>query len=208
MELKDYWEAVRSGWRLVAAVFAVAIVAGIAVTFLQSPSYTSTTKVFIAARTDSQDPEELYERNQVAAGRVASYAEVVAGDAMATRVSERVGGEEIDPEEDVAAEAVPGTVVLEVAVTADSAERARDLTRAYAELLPTYVEELEAIDGDDDAAQVRLTVVDGAEIPEKASSPDPLRNLVLAALVGLGAGLGVAVLVRVLRRELTGRDEA
>lgn len=202
MELKDYWHALRAGWRLVVSVLVVALLAGAALTLLQSPEYTATTKLFVAARTDSQDPEELYERNQVAAGRIASYAEVLGSDAVATAVSERVGGPEVDPEEDVEVSPVPETVVLEIAVTDRSARRARDIAAAYAEVASEFVRKLEVLDESDDAAQVRLSVIDAADVPEEPASPDPVRNLVLAGLLGLGAGVGAAFARVVWRREL------
>jgi len=207
MELRDYWHAVRDGWRLVLVVFLLALAGGVLLTVLQPARYTATTELFVAARTDSQDPEELYERNQVAAGRMESYSEVIGGDSVAELVSEEVSGEPIDTD-DVETSVVAGTVVLEIAVSDESARRAADVAAAYAAVAPDYIRDLEVVDRADDSAQVRLTVVDPPEVSHEPASPDPLRNLVLAALLGLGAGLGAAVVRMVWRREISRGDDA
>lgn len=202
MELRDYWDAIRSGWRIVLAALLLSLAVGVTLTLVEAPRYTAVTELFVAARTDSQDPEELYERNQVAAARMASYAEVVGGDAMAAQVAEAVGVDRI-PTDTVEVTAVPGTVVMTIAATSTSARRAQEIAAAYADLAPAFIDDLEAVEGDDDAAQVRLRVIDVADVPDEPSSPDPVRNIVLSVLIGLGAGLGAAVVVRVIRREFS-----
>lgn len=52
-----------------------------------------------------------------------------------------------------------------------------------------------------------VRILDRAEAPEKPVSPRPLRNLVLAALLGLGAAVAIAVLLERLDTSLTTREQ-
>ena len=85
----------------------------------------------------------------------------------------------------------PDTVVLSISVTDPSAKEAQRLTQAVAETFVAYVSELETPPGKS-TAPVKASIVDRATVPETPVSPQPLRNLAVAAILGLGVGIGLA----------------
>ena len=65
--------------------------------------------------------------------------------------------------------------------------------------MPGVIADIEDI-GDPEAAPVRVSVIDGADLPS-AAPRSFLPGLVLALVLGLGLGVGVVVLRETLRRE-------
>lgn len=196
MLLSDYIAALRGGWKIILAILVVAIGLSFVPTLTAEPSYTSNTDLFVATSANTNDPEELYQRNAIALQRLPSYVLAAQGNLVTSRVADELGHE---PGASVGIEGVSGTVVIRVTATSSDAEEARDVAAAYAAVIPGVIDEIEEV-GDQTAAQVRLTVVDEADLPS-ASPRSFLPNLVLAIILGLGLGLVIVLLRETLRRE-------
>ncbi|MBC7632004.1 polysaccharide biosynthesis tyrosine autokinase, partial [Aeromicrobium sp.] len=82
---------------------------------------------------------------------------------------------------------------LRISITDTSPAEAKRLTQATAQVFVKYVAELETPPGKS-AAPVKASIVDRATTPVSPISPQPTRNVLLAAILGLLAGAGVAVL--------------
>ena len=205
MELQDYWRTVRRRWRLVlGSVLVVLAVAGVW-TWTVTPMYASETRIFVS--TSQADENSAYTGNLFATQRVASYADLVTSNQLAERVAAELGDAEAsDLREQVSASAVPETVLLEITATDADPERARDIAQAYAEQLQALVEELETPRGTASAV-VKATLIDDAQVPESPESPQPLRNLALAGVLGLLLGIGLAVARELLDTTLKGGDD-
>lgn len=196
MLLSDYLAALRGGWKIILGVLAVALAVSVVPTLRATPVYTSSTELFVAASANTNDPEELYQRNAIASQRILSYVEAASGDLVADKVADRLGQ---DLDASVVAEAVAGTVVLRITVTGSDAEHVRDVTEAYADVMPGVIGDIEDV-GDPEAAQVRVTVIDAADLPTVAPR-SVLPNLVLGLILGLGLGLVIVMMRDTLRRE-------
>jgi capsular polysaccharide biosynthesis protein len=194
--LSDYVAALKGGWKILVGILVVAIALSFIPTLRSAPVYASSTDLFVATSANTDDPEELYQRNAIATQRIASYVTAASGDVVADKVSEQLGGA-LDAS--IVAEAIPSTVVIRITATGSDAERVRDVAAAYADVMPGVIGELEEV-GDETAAQVRVSVVDRADLP--AATPRSfLPNLVLALILGLGLGVVVVMLRETLRRE-------
>jgi capsular polysaccharide biosynthesis protein len=191
VELTDYWLAVKTGWKIVLGTLAVSLAAAAVLTWPSSPQYVSSTRLFMAAQVGSQDLEELYQRNAIVQQRVATYVEVATSSSVALKVGKTLGSR-VDTGA-VQAVVVPGTVILEISVTDSNPERAHDVAGAYAEVLPGAIEDLEQMGGSTEAP-VQARVIDEPSLPASPVPSSVMRNLMLAVLLGLGIGVGLASL--------------
>jgi receptor protein-tyrosine kinase len=143
----------------------------------------------------STDTSAAYQGNLFSQQRVTSYAQLLTGEQLSSRVVEDL---ELDltPAQvagKVTATPLPDTVILEVAVTDTSAERARDIAASLGREFTDQVTALETPDGAE-ASTVKVTTVQPAELEPTPVSPDVVRNLALGAVLGLLVGLGLALL--------------
>ncbi|MGY1846806.1 polysaccharide biosynthesis tyrosine autokinase [Blastococcus sp. SYSU DS1021] len=194
MELKDVLQAIRSGWWILVCTVLLAVgVAGF-LTWQATPLYSSSTQLFVSTSTTT-DTSTAYQGNLFSQQRVTSYAQLLTGEELASRVVADLGLE-LTPAEvaaKVTATAVPETVILEVSVTDSSAQRAQDIAASLAQQFTQQVTELETPEGGE-ASTVKVTTVEGADLNEAPVSPDPIRNVALGAVLGLLLGLGLALL--------------
>ena len=205
MELQDYWRTVRRRWRLVLGSVLVVLAVAAVWTWSVTPTYASTTRIFVS--TSQTDENSAYTGNLFATQRVASYADLVTSNQLAERVADELGdADAMDLREQVTASAVPETVLLEIEAADADPERARDIAQAYAEQLQLLVEELETPRGET-AAVVKATLIDDAQVARSPVSPQPLRNLALAGVLGLLLGVGLAVARELLDTSVKGADD-
>ena len=137
-----------------------------------------------------------------------SYADLVTSRALADQVSGTLG-DGSDPDElmkAVSASVVPETVILEITAVDMDPARARDIAQAYGEELAALVKELETPEGRS-MAPIRATIVDDAVETSSPISPQPLRNLALAGVLGLLLGIGLAVARELLDTSLSTSDD-
>ncbi|MDK3257140.1 polysaccharide biosynthesis tyrosine autokinase [Blastococcus capsensis] len=194
MDLKDVAQALRAGWWLVVAAVLVGVATGGALTWSATPMYASTTKLFVSTSTTT-DTSSAYQGNLFSQQRVASYAELLSGVQLAARVIEELQLD-MTPDElaaKVSATAVPETVILTVTVTDTSALRAQDIAASLGRQFAAQVTELETPAGSD-ASTVKVATVQPAALDETPVSPDAVRNVALGAVLGILAGLGLALL--------------
>ena len=193
MEIRDYLRIVRRHWPVITALTMATVAVAAAFTFLQVPQYSSSAQLFIS--TPGSDTAEAYTGGLFSQQRVASYADLADNRQVAEEVAEEVALD-IDPEElagRVTATAVPETVLLEIAVTDPDPEMAQQLAQTYATTLRDFIADLENPPGDRRAPIAASIAVD-AQLPSAPVSPQPVRNLAIALVLGLLLGIGVAVL--------------
>ena len=206
MELRDYLRIARRRWMTIVIVTLLALGATAAFTLRVTPQYASTARLFIS--TPESNTDQAYSGGLFSQARVTSYADLLDGEEISRRVVDRLNLDESprDLAKQIKAVAKPETVVLSITVTDSGPERAQLLTQTVSEEFVRYVKELETPDGQT-AAPVKATIVDRATAPDEPVSPRPVRNLALAALLGLLLGTGAAVLRETLDTSISGADE-
>lgn len=194
MDLRDYLRAARERWILVAVMFLLSVSAAAATSFLVTPQYAATTRLFVSTPA-SADGNTQYQSNLFSQERALSYAEIIRGKRVAQMVIDSldlpVTAEQLASQ--VTAEVVPETVLLDATVTDASPAQAETLANAVSAAFIALVNELETPDGAA-SATVTVTVVESADQPNAAVSPNIPLNVGLGALVGLLLGLGLAIL--------------
>ncbi|MGY1812844.1 polysaccharide biosynthesis tyrosine autokinase [Blastococcus sp. SYSU D00820] len=205
MELRDVLAALRATWWLPVIGLIAGSVAALLFSLTRTPLYTSSTQLFVSAR-DSFSSADAFEGSLLAQARVTSYADLIVGDELASRVEDRLGLEETGLTSAITAEASADTVLIDVEVTDPSPEQAQRVADAVGAEFIEFVGELEAPDGEG-VSPVRVTVTDEADVPESPTSPLTRRNVLLGALVGLVVGGGLAVLRARLDRTVKDVEE-
>jgi capsular exopolysaccharide synthesis family protein len=193
MNRKDVWLAIRR-WRWVP--LGLGLLGGLVALFASlasTPLYSTHTQLFVST-TDSVSTSDVYQGGQFSQQRVSSYAQLLEGGELASRVVKDLGLS-MSPEElsgKIVASAVTDTVLLDVTVSDSSAQRARDIAAAIGTEFGQMVEELETPSGSS-VSPVRITVVEPPDVAASPSSPNTPRAVVLGVLLGLLIGIAAAV---------------
>ena len=206
MELKDYWSTIRRRWLLVVLTFLIVVGGAAAITALATPQYASSAKLFVS--TQQSDANTAIQGGTFASQRIASYANLVGDESLASTVSTNLEGAYAPAalSRAVTATVVPDTVNLTITATTDDAVASRDIAQAYAVALSDKIESLETLDGKS-RAFVKASITDDAQVDTTQVSPSPVRNLALGAVLGLLLGVGLAVARDLLDTSIsTGED--
>lgn len=193
MELRDYIRILRRRWKLIVGCVVLAVAAATALTMRATPEYTSTSRLFIS--TPSGASSDAYQGGLFSQQRVASYADLVTGQDLAQRVIDKLHLNESASalSSQVTSTVEPNTVLLDITVTDPVPAQAQQLAAAMATEFRKFVTELETAPGRS-TSLIKATVVDAAGLATAPVSPKPVRNLGLAAILGLLLGFGLAVL--------------
>jgi capsular exopolysaccharide synthesis family protein len=208
MELREVFVALRAAWWLAVVGLVIGAGAATGASLLQTPVYTAQAQLFVST-TGSASTAEAFQGSQFSQQRVASYAQLLTGEDLASRVAARLNLA-MSPSElasQVTATAVPDTVLLEVSVTDESGDRAQRIAHTIGSEFPELVAELET-PASGQVSPVKVTVTNQPEVPLLPSAPKVLRNTALGALVGLLLGVGLAILRVRLDRSVKEPGEA
>lgn len=196
----DIFRVLRKQLWIILLVAVVLAGAAIAVSFASPPTYEATIKVQVgqeggltATPTDVAGLQELTE----------TMAITVATQPVAEETIRRLNLEtppDVFLEENLTAETVPETQIIEVSYSASEAERAREVANTVGNVFEERVSQ--------DAGSVTVAVVDPAVTPEGPVSPQPLRNGLLALLIGVMLGTGLAFLLEFLDDSWRSPEEA
>jgi capsular exopolysaccharide synthesis family protein len=197
VELKDYLRVARKRWwMLLLGVVATCSVVGV-ITVQTSPQYETSVSFFIT--TPNSGVTYAYQAGMFSQQRVKSYATLLTGDRLANAVAADpvIDLTAAEVRQRITARALPETVLLEATVTDGSAARADLIAMVLAREFTSMVESLETPRGKADSP-VKVEVVAGPQGSDGPVSPRPVRNLALAALLGLLAGVAAAALREIL----------
>ena len=208
--LGDYLKIARAGWVWIAAsiVIAIAVSAVVSTITMTNPLYASSARVFVSTPISVGGPVDTQQGYPFITQRVRSYAGIIESESMASRVIE-VNGLEDDPADlaaRVSAQVVTDTELVEITVSDPSPGDARALATAYANEFVVLVSEIEQPPSGGDPL-MSASVVDPAKSPASPGSPQPVRTITLAAVLGLLVGIGIVVLRDVLDMTVSGSDE-
>src|SRR5689334_6434776 len=114
MEVRDYIKVVRRRWRLIATCLLVVVALASVLTARTTPQYESHARIFVS--TTDPSATEAFQGGNFAIQRVSSYANLVNGQQLPSRVVKRLRLD-LTPAElaaKVHATVVPQTVILEI----------------------------------------------------------------------------------------------
>lgn len=193
MEIQDYARTLRTRWKLIVACTLVGTLLALTVSLLSTSIYSASTRLFVSA-SSANTVGEVYQGNLFSQQRVTTYADLLTGTALAQRAVDRLGTDEsaASVASKVRAKAAPDTVLIDVTVSDQSPEHARDLVNALSTEFVAMVAELET-PPTGGAPTARVVVENAATTPSKPVSPNIFRNVGLGLVVGLLLGIAAAI---------------
>jgi capsular polysaccharide biosynthesis protein len=198
MEGRLYLRLLTRHWLPIVLIIASSVTVGL-LSYVSTPSsHESRLSFIVQANSDSTSPAERYSGELLAQTRAQEYGLFLPGPALATLVSDRLGGDPTPErvEEDVTSLVGGTSVVLEISVRDASTAVAQDIARVLADELPRYATSIEA-SPTAPATTLRLL---SPPSPAARVAPTMLSSVGLALLGGLVLAFVVAVV-----RELTNR---
>lgn len=193
MDLQDYLRIARKRWRSILAATLLCVLAAAAVTMLTPKTYTSTAQLFVST-TSGDTSADLASGSTFTQKQMKTYAQVIQSPKVLDPVVKQLGAADIDSLAGSITATVPtDTVLLNVAVTDQDANRAMTVANAIAEQFTSTVQDLQSV-SEGQSSPVKATVVKPATAASSPTSPQPLRNLALGLVAGLLLGLALALL--------------
>jgi len=199
VELSDYIRILRKSWILIAALTLLGVAASAGLSFIQTPQYDATSKVFVSTQS-SGTVSDLAQGNAFTVQRVTTYSDLATTPIVLLPVIAELelATDEGSLAKTISVSAPLNTSIIEITVTNDNAVEAADIANSTAQSLTKVVDRIETPATVDATSAVKLTLVQQATVPSKPVSPNLLVNLALGLLVGLALGVGLAVLRQVL----------
>jgi capsular exopolysaccharide synthesis family protein len=193
LDLRDYLRILRRHWILitVATLATLSLSAGLSV--LTKPTYSAETQLFVAIQS-SGTVQELQQGNTFSQARVQSYVKTVASPAVLQPVIDSLGltGTADELSQQVKASTDANTVLINIAVTDHSPVQAAAIAQAVADSLVETVDKLER-PKTGGTSPVSLSIIKPAVAPIAPSTPNTRLNLLLGGVIGLGLGIGAAI---------------
>ena len=191
MEIQELWRVIRQRWRIVAIVTLVCISLSLSWSLVKPVTYNAEGRVIISTSGSLGTAADAYSGVQVAVDRAPTYARLLQGPEVAARASEKLTGR-------IPAQTIQDSIDARISsrlpmviVTAKSPSPTDAVQIVVAaELgLQQYVNEIERPGRDGSLASVVLS----GDPPTLARAGNPVRDAVLAGLLGLVLGTMLAV---------------
>jgi capsular exopolysaccharide synthesis family protein len=204
--IAQYFRVLRRQWFVVVLLAALSVGGATAYTVRQTPTYSATTQLFVSVHSaEVADISQMSQGSTLIQQRVKTYADVVTSPKVLDVVREQLrlfttaqslaGQVHVDSPLD--------TVLLNITVTDASPVQAAAIANAIAGQFPTFVAQLESRPGVTQSP-VTVTPTRMATVPSRPISPRVPLNIALGLLVGLGLGIGAAVLRDQLNTSICG----
>lgn len=161
----------------------------IASIFLMDPAYTATTRVYVVGQSsDSVTTQDL----QAGSYLVKDYQEIIKSSEVLSKViSKEESPLSTDELSKMISVVVPtDTRVISISVESKDPKEAAQLTNSVREVAAEKIKEVTKVQD--------VTTLEEAQVPEKPSSPNTKRNLILGALVGAAVAIFGVLLTEVL----------
>lgn len=206
MTLREYWEILRRSWLLVATMTMLGAIVALGVSMLMDPVYQAQSQLFVSVQT-TDEISGAYTGGLYVQQRIKSYVTMVDTPAVLDPVIDELGLDTTYTQlsQQVSAQNPTDTVLLDVLASDVVASQAAEIADATAESLAAEIVRLETTESGGKPVQVEL--IRPAQVPATPSSPRTNVNVVLGALMGLLAGVGVAVMRAMLDTSIKSLEE-
>ncbi|MBN8205347.1 polysaccharide biosynthesis tyrosine autokinase [Microbacterium esteraromaticum] len=204
MDLRDYIRVLRRHLVVVIAATLIGLSAGTLAALLTPQRYEASTQLMVAVDTgDSATSWEMNQANSYAQQVVESYRRVVTSSLVLQPVVDDVGldftTQQLASKVDVGV-ATRG-VILTVTVTDANPGQAARIANAIGDSFSTVItDRVEQRDGA--AYSIRIVPLQTATVPTTPAAPNVPMYIALGTLLGLGAGIGIALLRGTLDRRI------
>ena len=202
MDFKQIIQVLRRRWMTIALLFVIAVGASAAYAFTATKQYQSSATIFISA--NMRDASDNYAATYAISTRMETYADLAtSGDLLDGVISEL--GLDLSVSSLAAkidSEVVPSTSQIRLTVTDRDPAVAQTINATLSEDLADYLAEVETPTGTT-SSQIIARVSDPADHQSTPVTPRTALDLVVAGLIGLMLGIGLAVARDVLDRSVS-----
>jgi len=208
VDLRDLLSVLRARWIVILAVAIVGGLLALGASLLTAPKYQAKIQFYVTVAGGENAAAAAYQGSLGAQQRVQSYAALVQSSEIAQQVIDRTGATTTADEvvSGTSATADAKTVLLNVAVTDSDPQRALDVAKGFAQVLPEAINRLETPDGGGPAL-AKLTVVNPPVLPTEAVAPKTAQNVAIGLSLGVIAGIGTALLINALDRRVKSKEQ-
>lgn len=208
MELSDYIQVIRRRWRIIAATFLVTLALAAGFTALTTPQYSASAELYVSTAS-TEGVTDLAQGSTFTQRQVTTYADVATTPYVLDPVIDELALDLRAGQlaQQITVQAPANTALLEIAVTDADPDQALSIAQGVSEQLVLSVEALDQVDPET-ASPVKATVITPANVGADPVTPQPLRNLALAAVLGLLLGVGLALLRDLLDTSVRGEADA
>lgn len=174
--------------------------------FVITPKYDSNTTMIVSnsnQNNDPNNPQTNVELGQIQANKalISTYSEIVKSKGIAERVIKNLGLD-MDYEEfssKVSIEPVKDTQIISVKVVDTIPERAMDIANETANIFKSSIGEIMNVDN--------VQILDGAILPEEASSPNIKKNTAIGIILGFVLGVAVVLFKEIADSSVKSSEE-
>jgi succinoglycan biosynthesis transport protein ExoP len=200
---REFVGVLRARWRIVALSLLTVIGVTAVVTLQATPLYSASAKVYLSTTKATTDPKETG-TYVITRQDLNTYVEVLNSPSVLERLRASIGLEPGAPV-DVTAGVSELTNVLDIRAVSSDPQLAAALANGAGPALAQAAQKFSPLLATS-GQEVQAEAIAPATVPVKPFSPDVQRNLLLAALVGLVAGIGLALLRHVSDTKVRGED--
>jgi capsular polysaccharide biosynthesis protein len=193
----------RRMWTIV-LVAAVTAVSALGISLMQTPTYEASVMILVGQKTTSDtnfNTADVSDLQELAL----TVAQAVPTTPVAETVVERLNSQEVSATgvlNNISAEPDPGTMFVNVSYKDTDPERAQRIANTIGKVLSDKISEVSV-----GANAITATVWEPATLPETPISPDPIRNVLIALVVGSVLGVILAFLLEYVSDRWNSRDE-
>jgi len=205
LSLADLLRMIRRRLWVIALTAIVFVGAAIGISLSMTPQYEGAIKILVGQEQESEQPSSLASDVQGLQKLTQTMADLVNSRPVAEAVIENLdlGMNSERFLENMTVEQVPDTQVIEVSYRDPSPENAQRIANTIGDVFSNQVSVVSP-----SANSITATVWERAAVPEDPVSPDLLRNGLLALMLGLMPGLGLAFLLEYLDDSWRSPEEA
>ena len=191
MDLSEFFGVLRAQWRIIAGCVVLAVLSAVTVTALTTPVYTAQARVYLSTsgqEGDGQDAGTFV----LTEDDLDTYVSILDTPAVLNPIREELDLPKGHPV-NVTAEVTGATSILRITAQAPDPQEAAAVANETGPQLGKVAGEFSTLLAAS-GQEVVSTPIAPATPPSRPTSPDPVRNMGLALLVGLALGLGLALL--------------
>ena len=199
MDFQDFFRVIKVNLKLVISTIIISFLLASIFTFTATPIYSSNARLFVSIPGAALDVSSLATGSSFAESRVKSYAKIIDGPlTLGPVIKELKLPYSIDQLASmVQADAPLDTVLIDIIVDNPDANLAANIANAIAKQFELTASTLE-FSSDGAVSPVKVSMVKFAIPNTSPSSPNKFANLLAGVIFGLGAGIGLALLRRLL----------
>ena len=187
-------------------VLIFAIVAGVIAfsisSFLMTPMYTSTAKVYVSGSQTSSGAGTNYSELTTNTRLVSTYIEILCSDTYLNQVADqsekyKISGQTIKNR--ITMNSANETEILEIKYADISPEKSRDILQLVLNNAPREIDRI--------MPGCRVSIVDNASLPTTTSSPNIKQNTFIGIFVGIIIGIAIIFIRELLDTRIKDEDE-